>query len=611
VRTMEGALTSSKREFFSLCIQSLCPQAQEACPADLRLAGHLLRDLVIEGGEAVVDEWMDAIPWLYAAATLSENLSEVADVADFLARRGALQRLSATYVEKRLRQAVSLRSKVARSPLGSGDLPVVDVVLGLSLLANQMSDLAEAPLEDQRSAIVGDTRLMSACMGHADAQEPCVPVVVELADAWEPSRLNRRALEVLGELEETDSRRRTSRLTQRVFRFESRAAQHLADHDCLRAVRVALSVDATPLGSRPLHPALSAAFEGDPGLAELCNALISVRGCYWQTLHGAYPMDSIDPWVMYLRGSFVSLSEARDWSLREGLNFAHYCLHTMNLCDMLAITPTATDRDRSRLMVLEDEIKEFVVLSQERALSDTESSLSRYEALRWSVDGHLLALTDRIVRMVSPTATPPEEVSVYDRVFDHLSAWEERTQGQMAWSLSALLRRAHILGTELLLQLPASGAIGLLVMSAAWARDGGSTDISCPYVVDLRPLLRWVSEHHSRLSALKRFLNTVEVDRWLFAYNELPALRYGLTARSVPQSIQTLEVCFVADAETEAIMTLLECESQDQDLAEILRRRLADRLIQLESHLGEPPAPPRLGGSEPDHGLGPEAAYRD
>jgi hypothetical protein len=105
---MEGAMTSSKREIFSLCLQSLCRQAQASSPADLRLAGHVFRDLVLEGGETVVEEWMDAIPWLYAAVSLSEDLSGPDVVADLLARRGALQSLSVSHVEERLKRALSL-----------------------------------------------------------------------------------------------------------------------------------------------------------------------------------------------------------------------------------------------------------------------------------------------------------------------------------------------------------------------------------------------------------------------------------------------------------------------------------------------------------------------
>lgn len=549
----------------------------------LRLATHMLVNLGDDAGSRSLETVAAMLPWL-AALLDTEQGVPARDIATNLEARGALSVLNSICVAEELEAGRALESTSdARRELER-----------IAMLDRRLGELVELDPAQARTMIQGDSalitsvvRVLETSLTQPGGGESLTHALKNLCDVRIGGAHRRsESLAILRDLESSwngGDRLKACALSERSRRFELSSADHLSEHGFLVAIRAALCFGQDG-GTRPgdaiendaLDTVLSRwpALRDDPALRSLARALCGMRFACLAHVRGAIPLSALSPWVHFLRGACAEIAEARGVSLREATSFAHYSLHLMNFCDLVAYeTNSVTERTRRNLMDLEDELKEFALVGQQQGLTDLQANLERYDSVRWKGAEEKVVLCERIARLrgawrqgikPAPLGAPPRvdmaEVDAVSRALDHL----EREVGQVENLLGARLGRAYLVHQTLFEDLEIHASLRLLTLVAV-AADGESS-----FTVDLRPLEAWIaqSEDHTRLVQIA--LHTLDLD----AIVEDPSrLKCSQGIQITTDAESDMEVSFRLRPETRAVFILLAADPEPA-LKSALRQKL-------------------------------------
>ncbi|MFU8804971.1 MAG: hypothetical protein ACNA8W_14255 [Bradymonadaceae bacterium] len=597
----------SDRDRASLLLSLLTNSPADHAPANqppddgdaaLRLASHTALNLAGESGTEALWELGRALPWLAVYLDWTNEDIELGALAATITRRRLVTHLPAPFVLQDLERGERL---VKTSPIRRA--PQTDVspkdhrALSIARIAGIDRRLEALLREDDAALLDGlleDTSLLDAALVVARAGEDST-ATVRLRDILPAgrSKSSNLSLRILATIEESGFEslpEEFSLLEDRGRRFELSLADNMHRHGLLETVRAALAFGpAAPGDDVSLNRSFFfqfSAFATDPSLEGLTRALVEMRRRCLGHLRGALPLEALSPWVDYLRGGCAELAETRGITLREAIHFAHYCLHLVNICDLAAV-PGLSLREplRRAMMDIEDELKEFALVGQREGLSDTQSRLERYDRSRWLSRGPRAYVVDRLARLhggwrkgtrPGPIGAPPrlheEFVAPCEAALDELDLPIE--------SLANLLARAQLLGVSCLEHLEAKPLLELLILAGSAARDLPHVDISQPFVVDCSPLELWCAAspaQSDRVRLLQALLEQYPTTQLLEGSTELTHVGLGLVAEAVDDR---LVLRFVADAELEALLTLLTHTAADrQDLRDVLSNRLEEMLF--------------------------------
>lgn len=334
-------------------LTDLCGREHDVSPDGLRLLSHTLMGVARDDAPGALLAVRDALPWIAAFLEASDGAAADA-VAQLLVRRGAVRALTCHHIERRLHDARTPAAWESRlRELAALDLRVVtasllseqairDTVIEDSALLSAVVDVCAEPEADQASRF-------RRAVNPAPAASATVAVLSELENSWNASSLC------------------GSRFSERSVRFEISAADHLARSGFMPAVRAALIYGPERVAEWvPKYSLLQA----EPAMADLAVALGEARGA---CVHGAMSARGFDGWIDYLRGPNRRLASAHRITTREAMSFAHFCLHLVNFCDLVA-NDMANDAARDRMMELEAELREVTAgPSRLRALPEAGS----------------------------------------------------------------------------------------------------------------------------------------------------------------------------------------------------------------------------------------------
>lgn len=580
-------------------------------PADaLRTASHTLFDVARHAGPETLYAVSEALPWMAAFVSISSGDTSQQSAIDELFSRGALRALPPSAVTRRLREAVQ---GTLRSPSKSVNGPMASALREAALLDRRLTTLVFRSDDDLRAGILDNAELLAAALELCEADEVAITEaqqrLVTLFPRWAERdvRPRSRSLRVLEGLESSWDGgvvARVSGLSERSRRFELSSVDHLRRNGVLEAVRAALAFapvepgsssrsameSETALGS--VEPGVLRqfpAFRDDAPLEALALALIEMRGRCVAFQRGSMPFSQLSPWVDYLRGACTDFAESRDITLREATSFAHFALHLLNFCDLVAFhRGAANDAVRRAMMEIEDELKEFALAYQREGLTDGASDLARFDDTRWRKAGSLTRLADRLARLrggwregseSTPIGAPPQ-VSEEQRQHHEAILARLEDDAPFADALANLLREATILGVRWLENLEADQIVTLLTLAAVAARDHSDISHNGPWIVDARPLANWATEKTPAIRAevLDQLLSRRSAGG-LLSQSVPSENTLGLTA-TAGAGAETLELGFNPHPELEAVLTLLGGSDTGLALQTVLTARLDELLAQ-------------------------------
>ena len=600
---------SELRDLSTALILDLCPDAG----GDAHRLEAELRHLAI----AALNVGADALPragqamgWLALFLRWHHGAS-VDHVVEAITRGGLVRHLSRPAVEQRLLAVEQARpSQVRRSP-GDPGRPQPHgaarsaALTELARLDEGLQELMDAPAYERPDAMLNNVDLLAAIADGANGADDTNSSFAALLPSWPISPGGAlRAFAAFERHHLQDFPASLAGLGERPQRFETSLATHLDGHGLLPTLRAALAFAPAPGTDYPEERALRqyltgfSAFADDPTRLELTLALMEVRGDLLRHLRGATPLAALAPWIDYLRGPCAHFAEARDITLREATNFAHYALHLINLFDAAADDDLQVDdRLRRAMMDIEDELKEFALVGQQAGLSDDESNLARYERSRWRTAPDGAPLADRIARLCGaftgghrpgPLGCPPRpDHDLYDRAMEIVS---DSTGSPSAESLARQLAQVELVGYGWLLSWEPTDVLALLrFVGAALAGQpiDNSTDAT---VVDLRPVGHWLTtdDLQRRREVLRTLLHLHLDHSW-----DTDATGPGLVANVTEHG---LVVSFETDPEVEALLTLL-ARADDPAFAGPLVDRLARLLGGSSTDAGDQPPAPLANGA--------------
>lgn len=406
-------------------------------------------------------------------------------------------------------------------------------------------------------------------------------------------------------------------LKDRDHRFESSLATHLDRAELLPLLRLLLIVDAEGLendrGTRhKWHRIITAfpRFAGDPTLVELFFALLEMRHRCLAYLRGALPLESLSSWVNYLRGPALDFAEIRELTLREGISFAHFTLHLLNLFDLVTGRREKISKEiRRNLLDVEEELKEFALLGQEQGVDERGASLRRFDAARWRRSGARGHLADRLARLAGswryetkgglPGKAPRQEGPLVDSARQVVGLGEEKEIENRSDldALANLLRRAEIKGYQDLEFLSPEQILTLLKVGTSQAHQESTINTDEVYCLDLKGVFAWLQgpDQPRRLQLFSTLLEETQ--------DEPGQVAPGGAFRFVVEA-QRLQVFIETNERVEALLTLL----GDQQLTPGLRKELLGLLG------GQAPAAPersKMKGRDRESTQGDDRESRD
>ncbi|MBA2665363.1 MAG: hypothetical protein H0U74_23950 [Bradymonadaceae bacterium] len=597
---------SSVRERSSLLLYQLTHDAQSRPQGDdeavaLRLLSHAALNLAWEKGDDALERAVALLPWLglFRRWTEGELISKELGLA--LVSSGLVRHLGVAGVVRRLEQVDGqvADSVLSRVPSALGELRdrELETLVKIRRLDERLGALLAREDEDLIEGLFADSALLCAAIELCAQAVPNAGAArLNAHTAIVASAASARAMGTLAEFEDGGFERVPTallQLSERSRRFELSLACNMHRHELLDVVRAALafgSVNTEPV-AKPVDLRTLAVFRADSALEALAAALIEVRGRCIDHLAGALPLESLTPWVSYLRNGCLELAESRGITLREATSFAHYCLHLVNLCDLGERGVRALNESTRRaLMDVEDELKEYALVGQCEGMRDAQVSLERFDRARWMGSGDAAYLADRFARLGGSwrKGTRPGPVGAPARLDEAAIAqcsalvadlFEGRAPAACA-SLVALVRGCQILGAELLEALEPADALKVLSIGLCAARDLAGVDASRPFWLDLRRMGAWYRDSAGgslNPRILGRLLARQPLDA-IFESLDEPAAQSGLLARLGERGTAVV-VEFVADAELEALLMLLsQSTSQSVRLRAMLEARLDELL---------------------------------
>lgn len=570
--------------------------------AALNLATEVSPDALLNAGHA--------LPWLAIFSMWQQHDVGHQELVDTITRHGLAPHFGPQTLRRRLsRAAQAHHSPIRRAPSNGDDADELGRVRAHILRHivdhdRRIAKLMTIPAHERRDGLIDDAGLLAAVLElSAEAREnQHAASLVDHLPQW-PITTPSDALEILARFEGShfeDIPNELGQLGDRSQRFEQSLAIHLERHGLLAALHAALAFAPAADQPTPEQRELRRYLTGfsplatDPTLLELTIALITVRHRALDHLRGARTLDALSPWITYLRGPCMHFAEARDITLREATNFAHYAFHLLNICDLASLSDVVLrDPLRRALMDLEDELKEFALVGQRQGLSDEQSDLHRYEKTRWRNQGPRALLADRIARLSGlwqaghrsgPPGSPPQlDHHLYADCLEQVHPDQERAGVDAA---AHLIRRAQFRGHQWLEGWRAGDIISLLIAVLSSARQALSIDVDHPFVVDLSPLQNWLGadDHQRRADILRTLLAAHSDDQW--AHSSLLKRSTGLSADAKEQR---LVIDFHSSRPLEALLTLLaDAEGNGDDFTDALLQRLDDLLGDVTPTLDEP-----------------------
>jgi hypothetical protein len=421
---------------------------------------------------------------------------------------------------------------------------------------------------------------------------------------------NGRALHVLAglEAETSDVLGSSPELAERARRFEKSLVANAADHGLIEVVRASLAFGARPSG--PAAPdvhsdgqstadALYAfqAFRRRPELASLARALMKMRGMVPALLRGAVPLRALSPWVRYLRGASHNFADARDIAPKEALSWAHFCLHSMNVCELAAQEGQLTDATRSSLKDVEDELKEFAMAAQrdadKRQPDGGMSNLGRYDRMRWRPRGDVEYLADRTARLAggwrapsrrTPVGSPTELTSnLVDRAESLFAdALSDEDSDHTARKFAEALQHCRISGAEWLENVDLEMIARLVAFGYRCARDLPGVSVGSGFCLDFGDV-RPKDGQATDLRALDALLSRHSLQQLLSDEARPPDHTLGLVGAldTSDDGAPTVQLQLELNGELRALLQLIDEQADDAgdpELQSHIERRIDDLL---------------------------------
>lgn len=335
------------RVFGLLC--DLCGSPREASPDTLRLLSHTLLGVARDHAPAQLFAVRDALPWVAALVELEQG-TEPASVATMLVSRGAVQAFDETGLAARLRAACAPSGAPGR---------VLAELAALDARLIGLCQLEDAPLGD---ALIADPVLWGAAMSVGVGTSE---VARRFGAALGGDCAMPRAMQVWCTLESASDAQMSacgddSSFGARTWCFERSASVHLREAGLGPVMRATLYYGGPDATEEQLRRDLRRfrVLAGDRAMEELALALVAVRGEVDGTVRGRRGLPALDRWAHYLRGPSRGLARTLGTSVREAANYAHFCLHVMNFCDLAGQTAvTGGEAARRAMMEVEDELR--------------------------------------------------------------------------------------------------------------------------------------------------------------------------------------------------------------------------------------------------------------
>lgn len=329
-------------------MSDLCGRQHPLPPDSLRLLSHTLLGLARDDSPRALFAIRDALPWLVAYLEACDG-AEPDVVADIVVTSGAVRVLGPTMVERRLATALaprhgssrdfaSLPARLTRAlhELAELDRRLLDAQL-LSTRALRDTLLTDSRMLEAAATIVarqattGVARRFEAALGRVDVDAPArIATLADLETSWDGGA-------TVG----------APHLSERSWRFAMAALDHLSHHELLPVLRAALLY-----GS----PAAIGDADLEPPFAELAAALVQMRGVLTDEWSTSKTWNASARWVHYMIAHAAGLAGRLNCSEREARSFAHFSLHIVNFCEMIA-ADLASEALRDVVMEVENALR--------------------------------------------------------------------------------------------------------------------------------------------------------------------------------------------------------------------------------------------------------------
>ncbi len=592
-------------------------QCHEDAAGALRLMSHAALNLAAELGTQAVQRSGESLVWLSLYAQWESGQMSAVELGQELLDRKIIGFLADSMVQRRLAKVEALRvpTVLHRAPRethlqivqsGQGE---VDVLVELHQLDRMLQDALACDDAVLMNRLFSESLLLCAALelrsvdgSKTKTLQAASERLTNLFGTGDARQVS--GLEILAEIENGEFEQVPTaflQLTERSRRFELSLAQNMAHHGLLCAVRAALGFN-SPSGNT-WHLGWLDAFSGDDELAELARVLVEMRGVCHGYFSGALGIESLKPWVMYLRNGCMEFGESRGLTLREATGFAHYCLHLVNLCDLGSRgARVVSEETRRALMDIEDDLKEFALSGQRDGTRDSQVNLTAFERGRWKRRGDSAYIVDRLARLTGgwragvrpgPVGAPArldsqvlvESQALMDEIVVGLNRANPGNETAAVGMMAAVLRNCTIHGAEFFEMMTLEEAFKVLSFGLAAARDTGGMDVNQPFWLDVRALLSGAERAQDAGTAQRQMLAQVlkrrPLDAFFSAGGESNSSGFGLMSRVVKAEDEaaTIGLSFAVDAELSSLLELMNhSSSQSVRLRTMLETRLDELL---------------------------------
>lgn len=585
---------------FSGLLKTSTPDLTETSGAT-RLVGIAALNLVEEHSAQALFEVARVLPWL-AIYRLWEGGAGVAEVAQTLIAEGLVRHHSEAALCRRLQRAHEERPSSIRRVPGMVTMASDDALAkALQALFNseqRLEAFKELPLEQRCDALFNDSELLASVVELE---------IKELLPPW-PIEKPAQALEAFASFEAAEFSSAPAELGQlgeRSLRFVASLAEHLQSHELLAPIRAALAfaplADNAPIRTSVLRAFLarSSLFAADAALMDLTLALIQCRHRALVHLSGGAALSIMTPWIEYLRGACAEFGESRGLTLREATSFAHYSLHMINLFDLAVFKGAAPNEElRRALLDLDDELKEFALAGQRAGLTDRQADLHRYEQMRWQKGSPFGYLADRLARLCGAwkqgrgSSSPPGGATALQGalVKDCHTLIADLADSPELDRLQSLLITTRFIGHHWLSEFSPEAVLHLLAITLTIVGRHAGGQNGPDLVVDLRPLGDWLTQ--GAVQERREILEFLLSQRPLAEVVSEPTGPGKLGLIVVEDQAGSVLISMPRDAQFEALLTLLASAGGDEELVDLLSRRLRVLLQESSSESKRSPEPP-------------------
>ncbi len=332
-------------------MSDICGLRHDVRADSLRLLSHTLLGVARDDTPQALEAIREALPWLTAFLEAEAGANHEI-VARMLVHADALQVVPKAVVLEMLAATDDPGESIGGLDSGSRSARIARAFRALATLDADLATLSIPATREIRRHLFDDARLLAVAM-RLDPQRnhECARLCAALGKVGDPA-----AMKVLADLESSwdasDVRRRGA-LSERSLRFAMSAADHLSYHGFLPAVRLALTYDRP----RDVVAMASEVLPGDAPLSRLAWELSKARGHTLTYARGGGSLDPLARWVHYLASGTEELAKTHRCDEREARSFAHFALHLVNFCDMMA-DDDASEALRNACLDVENELRD-------------------------------------------------------------------------------------------------------------------------------------------------------------------------------------------------------------------------------------------------------------